>query len=38
MPRHRRILTGLVHRAAAVNLARLTSLGPHGTPTGWAIT
>lgn len=29
---------GVVHRAAAVNLARLTSLGPHGTPTGWAIT
>jgi Transposase DDE domain/Transposase domain (DUF772) len=32
-----RILTDLVHRAAAVNLARLATLGLHGTPTGWAI-
>jgi hypothetical protein len=33
-----RILTDIVHRAAAVNLARLAALGLHGTPNGWAIT
>ena len=33
-----RILTDVVHRAAAVNLARLATLGLHDTPTGWAIT
>ena len=33
-----RILTDVVHRAAAVNLARLAALGLHATPTGWAIT
>jgi Transposase DDE domain/Transposase domain (DUF772) len=33
-----RILTDVMHRAAAVNLARLAALGLHRTPTGWAIT
>jgi Transposase DDE domain/Transposase domain (DUF772) len=33
-----RILTDVLHRAAAVNLARLATLGLHGTPNGWAIT
>ena len=33
-----RILTDIVHRAAAVNLARLAALGLHDTPTGWTIT
>lgn len=33
-----RILTDVLTRAAAINLARLATLGLHTTPTGWATT
>lgn len=33
----KRILTDILTRASAVNLARLATLGLHPTPTGWAI-
>jgi hypothetical protein len=33
-----RVLTDILARAAAVNLARLAALGLHGTPNGWATT
>jgi hypothetical protein len=32
-----RILTDILTRASAVNLARLATLGLHHAPTGWAI-
>ena len=32
-----RILTDILTRAAAINLARLATLGLHTVPTGWAV-
>jgi hypothetical protein len=34
---HKRILTDILARAGAINLARLAALGMHSGPTGWAI-
>ena len=34
---HKRILTDVLARAAAINLARLAVLGLHSNPTGWAV-
>ena len=34
---HKRILTDILTRASAINLARLATLGLHHGPTGWAI-
>ncbi len=34
---HARILTDILTRAGAINLARLATLGLHHSPTGWAI-
>jgi hypothetical protein len=34
---HKRILTDILARAGAINLARLATLGLHHGPTGWAI-
>ena len=34
---HKRILTDILARAGAINLARLAALGLHHRPTGWAI-
>jgi hypothetical protein len=33
----KRILTDILTRAGAINLARLATLGLHHEPTGWAI-
>ncbi|MGO8770959.1 hypothetical protein [Mycobacterium sp.] len=33
----KRILTDILTRAGAINLARLATLGLHHGPTGWAI-
>ena len=33
----KRILTDILTRASAINLARLATLGLHHGPTGWAI-
>ena len=37
VPRKARILTDVLTRASAINLARLATLGLHHAPTGWAI-
>jgi hypothetical protein len=34
---HKRILTDILTRASAINLARLAALDLHQGPTGWAI-